>query len=634
MLRFTVKKQNFFASVIFLFLLIYSNQVIASRVVAVFNAADATGGLQGAINSAKDTVVVPFMGAGTEWIVTPIKCASNRTIIFEKGVIVTAKTGAFIGTNDCLFRIDNVSNVSLIGYGATFRMQKADYMKSPYVTEQWRHGIMITGSSGIKILGLTVKETGGDGVDLIYGASNILIKDVICDNNYRQGMSVEDNANVIIENCVMINTGQSGKFPNGPWAGIDFEPFLPDENKMTNIKITNCYTGNNFGGGIEMALGQLNSASTPVDIQIKQCYVYDGITDVICNDNRVKGTVSYEDCITECQINLGFLDVNPNKFGYYSRGKSGINSYLTKFTNCQWQNCNPAIGFLVYSAATALGGLQFVNCTINEPNNASVIRRGEAAVANITGNIKVNCPYGAMSALGAGTNVTLQCTTGIKSNPPKIALVKPDKGVPAKVINYTAGEAINISAAAYDPDIGFTDGSGIKKVDFALCRSNNAVGAAVASSSDILAPFAWPITTSTKCPRGIYMIRITAYSTDGSYTVAAVPIYIYNTVDGTGPYVTGSGIEFNHEAINFIPEKYFLVRTAFQGFRVYSPFSTDSKITISDLSGRQVTLAQTVKAKSWNNISTKNKLSKSVYFIKTSDEKGNSSIVKKAMIAK
>jgi hypothetical protein len=67
---------------------------------------------------------------------------------------------------------------------------------------------------------------------------------------------------------------------------------------------------------------------------------------------------------------------------------------------------------------------------------------------------------------------------------------------------------------------------------------------------------------------------------------------------------------------------------------VYSPFSTDSRIVISDLSGRQMTLAQTAKGNSWNNIFAPNKLLSSVYFVQAIDCKGNSSIVKKAMIAK
>jgi hypothetical protein len=279
---------------------------------------------------------------------------------------------------------------------------------------------------------------------------------------------------------------------------------------------------------------------------------------------------------------------------------------------------NPAIGFMNYGAAKALGGLQFVNCIINEPDyQPTVVRVASAAVTNINGNLTVYGPNGANSQLGSGSTVTLQIKE-VKTKPPVLASVIPDKGNPAKVIGYTAGDAVSISAVAYDPDNGITNGAGISKVDFALWRSNNAVAIPVASFSDLSAPYAWPVTLSKSCPRGVYLLRITAYSSDGSYTVAVVPINIFNFIDGTGPYITGSGTEINSEAFNRAQEKDFLV----------------SKIVISDLSGRQVAFVHTVKGESWNNIAAKDKLSNSVYFIQTADSKDYRSIVKKVMIAK
>jgi hypothetical protein len=454
----------------------------------------------------------------------------------------------------------------------------------------------------------------------MYGSSNVLIKDVICDNHYRNGISPINFKDVTIENCAMINTWGH---PGGPCVGVDFEPDYAYDSQI-NGKMINCYLANNSGGEIQFFFRPMDGSSAPVDIQIKHCFISGrgsnaGVWLGTVKDG-VKGAVSFEDCITESASQYG---------GLCSWGKSA-NSYLAKFTNCQWQNSTPAIGFL---SGGVQGGLNFVNCTINEPNNVSVVRintsSGAASPANISGNIKVNCPYGALSNLGGGNNVTLQLTAN-KSAPPKIALVKPDKGIPAKVIQYTAGELINISAGAYDPDIGFTDGAGIIKVDFTLWRGD----APVASYSDVAAPYAWPVTTTTKCPRGIYMIRITAYSSDGSFTVAVVPIYIFNTVDGTGPYITGSGIDLNHETLNIIPGKDFLIRNTSQGFMIYSPFATDSRITITDSFGRQVALEQTAKGKLWSNILTPNKFSNNVYFVQTIDKKGNNSIFKKMIIAR
>jgi hypothetical protein len=636
MLKFSFKKLNLCIYIVFLFLLTYQNQINASKVDASkygFNATDATTCLKTALAQAVDTVIIPNMG--TDWIITGITLAgssgSNKVIIFEKGVVVAAKKLVPMGQ---LFSIGTsgdqavgASNISFIGYGATIKMQKADYMNPAlYAVSQWRHCIGIKSSTGIRILGLTLKESGGDGVAIMYGSKDILIKDVICDNNYRQGMSPIFYQNVTIENCVMINTKG-----HAPQAGVDFEPNYPSDTQ-TNGKMINCYLGNNHGGEIKLFFRPLDNTTAPVSLEFKHCFTATssssnggGINLAVHENSPVKGLVSFEDVISECASANGALCV---------RGKSA-NSYLTKFTNCLSQNSNPAIGFTAYGmdGNLPLGGLQFVNCVINSPGNQLTIKRdfidGAFGVGNISGNITVNSPTGVQSQLGTGANVTLQLTEGSKTKPPVFTSVKPDKGNPVKVTDFTAGSPINISAMAYDPDNGTTNGAGIKKVDFAVWRGE----AAVASYSDVSAPYEWPV-TATKTYGGIYLIRITAYSGDGSYTVTCVPINIYNPAGPGVAGIPGTGIELNHEVWNGLSGKEFLVRNTSEGFLVYSPFSQDSRIVISDLSGRQVTLAQTAKGKSWNNIGAQNKLLSGVYFIQVTESKGNNSIVKKAMIAK
>ena len=79
-----------------------------------FDPADSTAALQGAIDSGAQRVVVPYMGS--DWIVLPIKLASDQEIIFEPGVVVTAKKGAFRGRGDSLFSAANQTNITLRGY--------------------------------------------------------------------------------------------------------------------------------------------------------------------------------------------------------------------------------------------------------------------------------------------------------------------------------------------------------------------------------------------------------------------------------------------------------------------------------------------------------------------------------------
>ena len=84
-----------------------------------FDSVDATAALQAAIDTGSD-VWVPNMG--TDWNITPIVLTqSNQTILFEEGVVVAAKQGAYLGLTDFMFRSQLKDNVRLEGYGATFR---------------------------------------------------------------------------------------------------------------------------------------------------------------------------------------------------------------------------------------------------------------------------------------------------------------------------------------------------------------------------------------------------------------------------------------------------------------------------------------------------------------------------------
>jgi hypothetical protein len=386
-------------------------------------------------------------------------------------------------------------------------MQKADYMnKALYTFSEWRYCIYILEVSGVKILGLTLKDSGGDGVTTTWGPSDILIKDVICENNYRQGMSPCEARNLTIENCVMINTGGTP-----PGAGVDFEPVFP-ENNLTNIKMLNCYIARNVGGGLLFPISFQAASMT-----FKHCYVSDGVKIIGVYDNGGTGAISFEDCI------IG------NTGGFAFSCLKSANRLPTTFTNCQFQNSNGAIQFQPFTGIPSIGGVQFVNCAINEPDSQVAIMR-VGTVANITGNIKVNCPYGAISNLGGGTNVTLQLTEN-KSKPPVVANV-----TPAKLSVFGWGNTIDVSAEAYDPDIGIVNGSGIIKVDFALWRGD----AAVATISDASAPFEAKFNKTTAYEQGIYLARVTAYSSDGSNTVDVAPISLLGTPNSSGLTFTSS----------------------------------------------------------------------------------------------
>jgi len=233
-----------------------------------YKAAEATKALQEAINSGAKKVVIDNAG---EWIVEPIMLTSDQVIEIEKGVVITAKRGAFKGTSDSLFNLTGISNVVINGNGALLRMWKSDYFSPEYKRGEWRTGITIASCSNITVDGLTIKDSGGDGIYLgnAGGAQpyckGIVIRNVVCDGNARQGISVISAENLLIENCTLINT-----IGTPPEAGIDFEPNLPHE-RLANIVVRNCVAENNKGGGYIVYFSNFNETTTNVSITYDNC---------------------------------------------------------------------------------------------------------------------------------------------------------------------------------------------------------------------------------------------------------------------------------------------------------------------------------------------------------------------------
>ena len=207
---------------------------------------------------------------GKPWIVDPITLASDQELFFEKGTEVLAKKGSFKGTSDSLFRAFLKKNITLTGYGATLRMRRSDYAGPPYKKGEWRHVLDLRSCSNVRIYGLTLAESGGDGIYL--GTANgsvpnrdILIKAVVCDKNYRQGISVINAENLLIEDCVLSNTAGTA-----PAAGIDFEPNAAGE-RLTHCTLRRCVSQNNAGGGYFVAIPGLTAASSPVSLGFERC---------------------------------------------------------------------------------------------------------------------------------------------------------------------------------------------------------------------------------------------------------------------------------------------------------------------------------------------------------------------------
>ena len=225
------------------------------------------------------------------WVVRPIFLRSNKTVHFAAGTLVVAKRGEFHATNASLFNVGYsyhfvpnathtcpathttcntpqkccpygaVSNVSLLGErGATFRMWRSDYSDpTKYTKGEWRHGVYICGGSHhVRVEGLRIERTGGDGICVGAGqaAVDIAVRNVTCDSNYRQGMSVVNVRGLVVEDSVFSRTAGTD-----PQAGIDIEPSL-DYFYETNITFRRCRFLYNTGAAFKISAGHLLNAST------------------------------------------------------------------------------------------------------------------------------------------------------------------------------------------------------------------------------------------------------------------------------------------------------------------------------------------------------------------------------------
>ena len=376
-----------------------------------FDAIDSTRFVQAAIESGATKVVIPYMGQ--DWIITPITLAANQEIVLEPGVVVSAKRGAFKGSHDSLFKAQSKQNITIGGYGATLAMQKQDYMSDAYQKAEWRTALYFDSCSNIKVYGLTIKDTGGDGVYLGDAGEpgynqNVVIQDVFFDNNYRQGISLISAEDVSIHNCVFKDTGGTG-----PAGGIDLETDHPS-NRLVNITVRNCIAENNEGPGFIVSPAKLSSESKDISVRFENCVVRSGRGHGLMvsgiRDDGPQGLIEFRNCHVR----------NTRLHGARILDKSA-NGARVRFVNCSWKNVAtdtldaggyegvPNLPIMIHLRGIAWsnkpGGVDFVNCLLEDDRDRPFAAfrspfEGAPLVSDVTGNITVNNSLGVRAEFG------------------------------------------------------------------------------------------------------------------------------------------------------------------------------------------------------------------------------------------
>ena len=174
----------------------------------------------------------------------------------------------------------------LDGRGGTIRMDKTQYNRS----SQFRHGILTRGAIDCVIRNLTIERCAGDGIEVspdfvvdvndvdgdgdrtdvepVVPTRNLLIDNVTCAANNRQGLSVTSVEGLRITNSRFTDTEGTE-----PESGIDFEPFRT-YHVMRDIVVTDCVFSGNHGNGIQYGGVDIDATTPPCDILIERATVF------------------------------------------------------------------------------------------------------------------------------------------------------------------------------------------------------------------------------------------------------------------------------------------------------------------------------------------------------------------------
>ena len=224
---------------------------------------DGTTDDQDAINKAMQSGadVVKFVGGKTYMVKgyetgqsggsTPQILSSITGIVIPSNKIVDlnyakVKIIANERQNYNIFTLENVDNVIL----------KNGYIEGDVSTHtgdsgEWGYGVSLRIAKNVVLDNLHITKCWGDGINLNNDGEagdfneNVIISNCICDDNRRQGMSIENANHLIVEDSKFINTGTTAH--TNPTAGVDVEPAY---DTAKNITFTNCEFNNNYNAGL------------------------------------------------------------------------------------------------------------------------------------------------------------------------------------------------------------------------------------------------------------------------------------------------------------------------------------------------------------------------------------------------
>lgn len=177
-----------------------------------------------------------------------IALQSNTVITFEKGTLLRP-----IDSNHNAYNIVRIVNKDNIKINNLSMLGDRDTNTS--TNGEWGYGLAILGSRNITINNIRSDNMWGDGINIqvlavghagvtkLTPCENITTIVGVCNNNRRQGLSIESGINLFFDKVTFSKTNGTA-----PEFGVDIEPWSED-NIVKDVIFTDCIFDDNASGG-------------------------------------------------------------------------------------------------------------------------------------------------------------------------------------------------------------------------------------------------------------------------------------------------------------------------------------------------------------------------------------------------
>jgi hypothetical protein len=224
------------------------------------------------------------------YLTTGLNFKSNSIIIFNDTSLKMKPNN--LSTYGVL-KIKNIENINIYGFVKLI----GDYLEHTGETGEFGHALSIISSSNVNIENVQCSYGWGDGCyigptdDLLNNPINIIINNLVCHHNRRNGLSITSGSKIIINNLITYNNG--GTSPNG---GFDIEPY--NANNIIDVTINNIYSYSNGKTGTGYQGFISNAYTDKYNVKIGTLKL-DGVLSVTVS--KEKSIVNIDDLIENIQ---------------------------------------------------------------------------------------------------------------------------------------------------------------------------------------------------------------------------------------------------------------------------------------------------------------------------------------------